>query len=190
MSKIYSKIIFFVLFFFFINNSYATNLFPSESIYHLNIYLCDQNNDKIYLKNLSGKIQIFSMIYTKCKTTCPIIVENMKILEKLIPKKIKKNVHFSLVTLDPLRDNFETLKKYMKEKNIDYDNWSLFVSSEKETLELAISLGIKYKKENDGNYIHSNLILLIDTNGVIKFQHPGLMNNFDDILYSLYKMCE
>lgn len=78
----------------------------------------------------------------------------------------------------------------MKEKNIDSNNWSLFFSSEKETLELAISLGIKYKKESDGNYIHSNLILLIDKNGVIKFQHPGLMNNFDDILYSLYKICE
>ena len=190
MLKIYNKLIILMFFYLFISSNSYTNVFPSESVYHLNVSLFDQNNNKIYIKDLSGKIQIFSMIYTKCKTTCPIIVENMKNLEKLIPEKIMKNVHFSLVTLDSLRDNSETLKNFMKEKNIDSNNWSLFFSSEKETLELDISLGIKYKKESDGNYIHSNLILLIDKNGVIKFQHPGLMNNFDDILYSLYKICE
>lgn len=188
MLKIYSKIIILV-FLFFTNLSYS-NVFPDESIYHLNITLTDHNNNKINIENLSGKIHIFSMIYTRCKTTCPIVLENMKKLEKLISDKIIGNVHFSLVTLDPSRDNSDTIKKFMEDKNINYGNWNLFVSSEKETLELAVALGIKYKKENDGNYIHSNLILLIDKNGVIKFQHPGLMNNFDDILYSLYKISE
>ncbi|QQG46963.1 MAG: SCO family protein [Candidatus Azosocius agrarius] len=188
MLKIYN-IIFLVFFCFFYNISYA-DLFPDESIYHLDVILTNQDNDKYHIKNLSGKIQIFSMIYTKCKTTCPIILENMKNLEKLIPDKIRKDIHFSLVTLDPLRDNSVTLKNFMKEKNIISNNWNLFFSSEKETLKLAIALGIKYKKENDGNYIHSNLILLIDKNGVIKFMHPGLMNNFDDILYSLYQIFE
>ena len=183
------KIIFLIFSLCLLNCSYCSS-FPDESIYNLNISLTNQNNVKYNISDLSGKTHILSMIYTRCKTTCPIILENMKKLEKLIPDKILKRINFSLITLDPLRDNAETLTFFMKEKNINFSNWNLFFSSEKETLELALSLGIKYKKENDGNYIHSNLILLIDDLGIIKFQHPGLMNNFDDILYSLYKICE
>ena len=190
MLKIIFNKIFFLFFLFFCFNFFYFSLLPDDSIYHLNVSFVNQDGNVVNMKDLRGKIHIFSMIYTKCKTTCPIILENMKKIEKLISNDILKQVNFSLVTLDPLRDNVDTLKKFVKEKNIDREGWNLFFSSEKSTLELAIALGIKYKKENDGNYVHSNLILLIDKDGVIKFQHPGLVNNFDDILYSLYKIFE
>lgn len=185
----FNRIVILFCLFFCVNVIHA-DVFPDESIYHLNVSFVNQNGESFDIKDLSGKIHILSMIYTRCKTTCPIILENMKKLEKLIPNDVLKQINFSLVTLDPLRDNIDTLKKFMEDKDINRIGWNLLLSSEKQTLELAVTLGIKYKKENDGNYIHSNLILLIDKNGVIKFQHPGLVSNFDDILYSLYKISE
>ena len=46
--------------------------------------LVDINGKQLNLTNLSGKVQVFSMIYTNCKTVCPIIIANMKAIEKLV----------------------------------------------------------------------------------------------------------
>ena len=75
------------------NLSYA-NVFPGESVYNLNVQLVDHNDISIHIGKLSGKIQIVSMIYTRCKTTCPVILENMKNLEKLIPESITRCTFF------------------------------------------------------------------------------------------------
>ncbi|HIH2763232.1 MAG TPA: SCO family protein [Candidatus Azoamicus sp.] len=169
-------ILFFLFFPFFI---YA---FPSNSIYNLDINLIDKSGNSSKLKDFAGKVQIFSMIYTNCKTICPIIISNMKAIEKLLLFNGVKNVSFSLISLDPDRDSIDNLNKYFYEKKMNIDSWNVYKSTKSETLRLALAVGIKYKKEKNNEYTHSNLIIVLDKYGVIKMHHQGLDKNFDLVL--------
>jgi len=156
--------------------------FPSDSIYNLDCNLTEKNGNIAVLGDLSGKVQIFSMIYTNCKTICPIIIANMKSIEKLIAKDNLTDVNFSLVSLDPDRDTVDTLSKFFKEKKMNDTRWRLFKSTKSDTLKLALTLGIKYKKEKNNEYTHSNLIIILDKNGVIRMHHQGLDKNFTKLI--------
>lgn len=155
---------------------------PSNSIYNLNSNLTDYNGNVLNIKDLSGKIQIFSMIYTKCKTVCPIIISNMKSVEKLIPEHLLDHVSFSLISLDPDRDSVDVLHNFFIDKKFESNRWNLYKTDKNTTLKIALISGIKYKKEKNDEYTHSNLILVLDKEGVIRLHHPGLDKNYSDII--------
>ncbi len=156
--------------------------YSKDSIYNLNAKLIDKNGIFSTLGDLKGKIQIFSMVYTNCKTICPIIISNMKSIEKMIPKEDLKHVNFLLISLDPDRDSVDSLLKFFREKKLNDAHWEIFKTSKKETLKLALTCGIKYKKEKNNEYTHSNLIIVLDKEGVIKMHHQGLDKNFDKVI--------
>lgn len=157
---------------------------PENSIYNININLTDHFNKIKNISELSGKVQIFSMIYTNCKTICPIIVSNMKNIEKLLSPQELENIEFSLLSLDPDRDDVATLNKFFIDKKLKNKNWFVYKSSKDDALKVALLTGIKYKKEKN-DYIHSNLIVILDKYGVINFYHQGLDKNFDNVLKAI-----
>lgn len=176
---------FLILIYFFSFSSFLAQnneKLPDESIYNLNILLTDQHNNKILFEELSNNIQIFSMIYTNCKTICPIIISNMKTIEKLLPAKLNSKIKFSLISLDPDRDDINSINNFFVEKKLN-NNWSLYRCDKNDVLKIALTTGIKFKKDYETNdYIHSNLIVLIDKKGIIQYYHQGLDKNFDEIL--------
>ncbi len=87
-----------------------------------------------------------------------------------------------MVSLDPDRDTVDTLSKFFKEKKMNDTRWRLFKSTKSDTLKLALTLGIKYKKEKNNEYTHSNLIIILDKNGVIRMHHQGLDKNFSKVV--------
>ncbi len=155
---------------------------PDNSVYNLSVQFTDRHANKVDIKSLAGKIRITSMIYTNCKTICPIIISNMRNIEKLLPLSYRKDVVFTLVTLDPDRDDVLKLNKFFIDKKFDENTWVIYKTSKEETLKLALTLGIKYKKEKDNEYVHSNLIIILDKDGVIRLHHQGLDKNFDNII--------
>ncbi len=161
---------------------------PNESIYNLKSILYEYNGNSTDISCLQGKVQIFSMIYTNCKTVCPIIISNMKSLEKIIPEDIAKNVGFVLISLDPERDSISSLNKFFDDKKFTKDKWRLFKTSKEETLKIALTAGIKYKKEKNNEYTHSNLIIVLDRDGVIKFHHQGLDKNYENLIKIIKKL--
>lgn len=181
--------ILFVIFFlsFFSKFIFSKDL-PSESIYNLNSCLNEYDGKRISISDLKGKVQIFSMIYTNCKTVCPIIISNMKSIEKIIPENISNNVGFVLVTLDPDRDSIDSLNNFFNSRKLTKDKWRLFKTTKEETLKIALSVGIKYKKEKNNEYTHSNLIIVLDKNGVIQFHHQGLDKNYDTLMKVIKKL--
>lgn len=181
-------IIFYILSFSIFSAKDDLKVFPDESIYNLDILLTDRHNNNIHFSNLSNHIQIFSMIYINCKTICPIIISNMKTIEKLLNKNFSEKVKFSLITLDPERDDINSINNFFHEKKFN-DNWSIYRCNKNDVLKIALSTGIKFKKDYESNdYIHSNLIILIDRNGVVKHYHQGLDKDFDEILKIIYNL--
>ena len=59
----------------------ATEQLPSNSIFNLTSDWQNQDGKTIKLNDLQGKTLVVVMIYTTCKTACPILVAKMKTIE-------------------------------------------------------------------------------------------------------------
>ena len=158
-----------------------------NSIYQLNVVWKDQNGKSTELKNFTGKKVVLAMIYTSCPTACPIIVSDMQKLEAAIPKNKISGYHFVLVSIDPDRDTPAKLNQFAEERNLDTKFWNLLTGSKNDVAELAELIGFNYKKDSNGNFTHSNLITVLDREGIILNQSEGLNQSSGKLLTMLNK---
>ncbi len=158
-----------------------------NSIYQLESVWKTEAGKKITLNDLKGKKQIMAMVFANCTYACPLIVNDMKKIES----KINRNdVDFLLVSIDSKRDTPEALTQYAKNNKLDLKRWHLLTGDENGISELAAVLGFKYKKEPDGSFSHSNIINVLDENGVVAYQHFGLNQDVQDVIEEINKSKE
>lgn len=159
-------------------------ILDDESIYQVPGNWRNQDNEPFQLTDLNGKIPVVSMIFTHCGYACPRIVADMKNIEDQVPKDKKNEVVFVLITFDTERDHPERLKSFAKEMALG-DNWILLHGEDEEVRTISMLLDIKYKKQPNGDFAHSNSISLLDKKGVILSQVEGLGTNPQPLLNKL-----
>lgn len=146
----------------------------SESLFHIDDAWITGDGKPFRLIDLKGSPSVVAMIYTSCKDVCPLIVEDMKKIEKLLPTPQSEKVRFVLFSFDSARDSTEKIKGFSKSHGIDSPRWLIARSTDGAIRRLAVALGIKYKKTKSGDFEHSNLISILDNAGLIKHQQLGL----------------
>lgn len=157
--------------------------FPKNSIFQITTVWKTQENKEIQLKDLAGKATIIGMVYTSCEHSCPLTISRLQDIEKKITKAGVKNYQIVLASFDTKKDRPEHLKKYMKKRNLDAAKWIFLAADQDETIrELAIVLGINYKRLNDNDFSHSNVLTLLSPQGVILEKLEGLNTNTDDFI--------
>ena len=149
------------------------------SIFVLDSKWQNQDGQELQLKDLKGKNLVVVMIFTSCKTACPILVADMrKIASKIEPKKLKETT-ILLISIDPENDTPEVLKAYAKEQKMEGEPW-MFLRSDKESVrELANVLAVKYKKISPIVFSHSNIITVFNKNGEMVNQVEGTVKSED-----------
>lgn len=143
------------------------------SLYAMENIWQDQSGKSMRLKDLKGKIPLVSMIFTRCPYACPRTIADLKNIEKQLPEEKRGQVAFVLVSFDDINDTPEQLRAFAEKMNAGKD-WILLHGNEESIRELAMVLNVKYKKQPDGNFTHSNIISLLDRNGGIEAQLEGL----------------
>jgi protein SCO1 len=144
------------------------------SIYQLGSDWVNQSGESVKLEDFKGKKVVMTMFFASCTYACPILVEDMKRIDSQIPERERDDYEFVLISIDHERDTPAKLNEFAKMKSLDRDKWTLLTGSEESILELAALIGFKYKKENDGQYSHSNIINILSEEGEIVYQHQGL----------------
>ena len=82
---------------------------PGQSLYHLQAGFTDQDNHALQWRDLRGKPQVVSMLYTNCHLMCPLIVENAKGVQKQLTPAQREKLGIVMISLDPARDTPETM---------------------------------------------------------------------------------
>jgi protein SCO1/2 len=153
----------------------GTEEFSETSLYQLESEWNDQDNKSFSLKEFEGKKVILTMFFATCTYACPILVNDMKQIEKALNKKDNiSSYRFVLISIDPERDTPEKLKELAVKKDLDLKRWKLLTGDPDDIMELAAVIGFKYKKDKDGNFSHSNLITFLNEGGEIIHQQVGL----------------
>lgn len=144
-----------------------------------NFTLTDQSDEKVEFNK--DKITVVSFFFSRCGTICPITNKNLL----RVAETFKSNYSIDILTLtvDPVYDTPEILKKYANELGSSYKNWRFLTGDKKYIYDLAIK-GLKlpvsdasdYDKnivDIDQTFIHSDKLLLIDTKGNIRGIYEG-----------------
>ncbi|MDZ7772180.1 MAG: SCO family protein [Balneolaceae bacterium] len=161
---------------------------PSEgSIYHLESRWQNRHGRPVSLDTLRGKIQVVAMVYTHCEHACPRILADMKrIRDNLSPRALERT-HFTIVSIDPERDTPGRLTQFARENDLSGEQWTLLNGNEGNVLELAAVLGVRYKRVSETDFVHSNMITVLDQEGVITYQRKKLADSQQPVVEVIEK---
>ena len=150
----------------------AKDTSTATSIFNLQDTFQTQQGKNFILSDLKGKPTVVAMIFTNCSYACPRITSDMKGIEEKL-KTNKDKVNFLMVSFDTERDTPAQLKKFQDRMELG-SNWILLHANDQTVRTLSVLLNVQYAKDAEGNFSHSNLITVLDKNGVLKFQKEGL----------------
>ena len=138
------------------------------SVYQLTSAWTDQHGRTRTLADLHGRPQAVAMVYTHCGSACPRIVGDMKRLEAEFPE-----LGLVLVSIDPERDSPGRLAEFAAGSGLG-ERWTLLNGDDGALMELAAVLGVRYRRVSDTEFMHSNLITVLDSAGNIAYRQEGI----------------
>ena len=154
-----------------------------ESLYHLNGSWKATSGKVFDLKSLKGQLVVITMAYTRCKVSCPMVVAKLKEIESALEKTGASNFKIVMASFDSKFDTPEKLTQFLKDRKLDAQRWVLLSpKSDREAREMAAAIGIVYSRDKDQEYSHSNVITLLNKNGVQISSLNGLVASHEDFI--------
>ncbi len=139
--------------------------------------LTDQNKQTISNQTYAGKVYVLEFFFSTCPTICPIMNENMK----LVQESFGSNSNFGIasITINPENDTPEVLKKHAEDINAKGANWHFLTGDKTKIFDIAnkgFNLFAGENKKVNGGFEHSGLFALIDKKGNIRSRKDDFGN--------------
>ena len=153
--------------------------FAADSIFHLESEWVNPDGEKRPLSRaLSGGPMAAAMIYTSCEHACPVIVSDMLKIRRALGAD-ESGARFVLFSFDPERDTPARMRDYRGEQGLG--RWTILSPAEPGgERELAAALGVRFKPIAGGDFAHSNIIFILDGEGVPRHRQAGLLQPPDE----------
>ena len=146
---------------------------PGGSVYQLGHTWTDENGQPVALESLRGQPVVLAMFFTQCEYACPILTHDMAALRLMLPPETAAQTRFVLLSMDAARDTPALLRDYRKRQGLG-EGWTLLRADEAKVREMALVLGVKYKRDGRGQFSHSNAIFVLDRKGTLAHRRDGL----------------
>ena len=159
--------------------------YTDKSLYLLESTWTSDANRRVKLGVLRGRPQIVALFFASCQFTCPLTVSDLQRIESALPENLRTNTGFLLISFDSERDTPAALKAYRAKRELSHQNWTLLRGEADDVRELAALLGVIYKRDANGDFAHSNVITVLNAEGEIVLQQPGLNLSPDEIVAKL-----
>jgi len=93
--------------------------------YFTNVELIDQNGQRLrfYDDVLKDNIVVISFIFTNCQGACPLMTRNLTMIRDMLPSKVRDEIHFLSISLDPVRDTPSAMKDFAQTHDADQERW-------------------------------------------------------------------
>ena len=158
----------------------------TDTVWHkiANISLVNQLGDTVSLYDVKNKVLVADFFFTRCPSICPTLTRNMARLQqsfshynegrRVIDSSIVQFISFSI---DPERDSVAALKKYADKYGVDHDSWWMLTGPKKTIYDFALNevkLGLVDGEGVDTSFIHTQKLVLIDKDHVVRGYYNGL----------------
>lgn len=138
--------------------------------------LVNQDGKTISNDDYDGKVYVLEFFFVNCPTICPIMNENMLVLQQEFYGNLKFGV--ASITIDPNHDTPAVLKEHMEELGVKLPFWNMLTGDSKYIFDLSKQFNL-YAGENadsPGGFEHSGLFALIDKEGNIRCRQDDFGN--------------
>lgn len=135
----------------------------------------DQNGESFSPSFVRGKISVNDFFFTTCAGICPVMNSQMGRIQTAFARDT--NLRLISYTVDPETDTVEALADYAKRYNALPNKWT-FLTGEKKALYEQIRNGfllpdVAVGSGDQEDFIHSDQIVLVDRNQVIRGYYTG-----------------
>lgn len=138
--------------------------------------LINQENQNFTEKDMDGKISVVDFFFATCPGICPKLAKSMADIQK----EFIDDDDILLVshTVTPDIDNVSVLKKYAKEKKVNFKRWKLLTGKKEEIYNLGREFYFIEEdegfKKNDEIFLHTENFVLLDKQRHIRGIYNGL----------------
>ncbi|MFT5231533.1 MAG: protein SCO1/2 [Patiriisocius sp.] len=136
--------------------------------------LINQNGETITQENYKDKIYVTDFIFTRCLSICPIMTDNMAVLQREFLKN--DDIMFLSVSVTPDIDSVAILKQYATDKGVIDSRWNVTTGNKKHIYELARRSYFAAADQGDGglqDFIHTPNFILVDKKKQIRGIYDG-----------------
>jgi protein SCO1/2 len=151
-------------------------------VYQLDSSWQTQDGNTVSLNVGRGHPTVVLMFYGTCRAVCPLLIGDMLRVETALPPDVRAQTRFVLVTFDPDTDTQQNLRALAQERGLDLTRWSLLRGHADDIRALATVLGVQYRQLESGGFSHSNVLTLLDPDGVVAYQLEGVRQPVDTMV--------
>ena len=155
------------------NPTASAHALPDASLYKLRSAWTAHDGRTLSLSSFRGETVVLAMVYTSCTMTCPLITSEMQAVQRGLPVDVRARVRFVLASFDPARDSLAALRAHVAKMALD-NRWTFVRATPADVRQLAVLVGVSYRQLPTGDFDHSNIISVLDADGVLRFQSPRI----------------
>jgi protein SCO1/2 len=143
--------------------------------------LTNQDGQVTTLADLTNRVWIADIIFTRCASSCPIMTAQMKSLQDALPTASEAKL--VTLTTDPDYDAPTILKHYGERYGADFKRWTFLTGTKRELANLAtdsLKLGstpvpTQDQKSTVDLFVHSTIFVVVDKHAQLRgiFQTEG-----------------
>lgn len=147
-----------------------------DTVYHRirDFSLTNQFGDPVTQETVKNKIYAANFFFATCQSICPAMSTNLGDVQKAFAAD--DSVLILSHSVNPLHDTVQVLSAYGITYGAQKNKWHLLTGDKKQIYDLAKTGYLVNALEDDGTpegFLHSELILLIDTKGRIRGMYDG-----------------
>lgn len=136
--------------------------------------LRDQEGALLSLERLTGKTLVVNFMFASCPQICPTQTRQLALVRQALPVRLRANVRFLSISVDPENDSPATLKAFAKVNGANFQNWWFAVGTPERTRELAKTLAaFDPRAPNPVPGDHATLLYLFDKQGRLVQRYSG-----------------
>lgn len=148
----------------------------NKTEYHTisNFQLVNQNGDTITQEDYKDKIYVADFFFTRCGTICPVMADNMLLLQQEFINA--KDVMLLSLSVTPEIDSISVLKEYATNKGVIDSKWHITTGNKKHIYNLARKSYFAVVEQGDGglqDFIHTPNFILVDKKKQIRGIYNG-----------------
>ena len=140
--------------------------------------LMNQNGKIITQNDYKDKIYVADFFFTRCKTICPVMTDNIvKLQEEFLNED---DIMFLSLSVTPEIDSITVLREYADAKGVIDIKWNVTTGDKRHIYELARKSYFAVVEQGDGglqDYIHTPKFVLVDKKKQIRGFYDGTNEN-------------
>lgn len=144
--------------------------------------LTNQDGRPLALKELRGKVVVTTFIFTGCGSTCPLLTAKLISIQRRLGADSGARVYFAAISVDPLADTPQVLKRYAQAYGADLGSWAFLTGDPTQISDVAHRYGVYYKRQAGDDIDHTFLTSIIDQRGTLRVQYLGVRFDPEEML--------